>query len=77
MRYFEKLGKGTPEKPQTLDKKFFTIGTKAKDKNDYVIYDNKKGVIFYDADGSGKGKAVEIIKLGTKLALKSTDFFVI
>jgi hypothetical protein len=59
-----------------LNKKFFTIGTKAKDKNDHVFYDNKKGVVFYDVDGSGKAKAVEVIKVGTKLKLTNNDFFV-
>jgi Ca2+-binding RTX toxin-like protein len=39
-----KLGKkGTEAAPAQLNKSFFTIGSKAKEKNDYVIYDNKKG----------------------------------
>jgi hypothetical protein len=50
---------------------------KAKDKNGYVIYDNKKGVLYYDADGSGKGKQVEIASLSKKLAMTYKDFFVI
>ena len=50
---------------------------KAKDKNDYVIYNNKKGVLSYDADGSGKGKAVEIATLSKNLKMTYKDFFVI
>jgi Ca2+-binding RTX toxin-like protein len=77
-KVFYKLGeKGTEDKPAQLSKAFFTIGTKAKDKNDYVIYDNKKGVLFYDADGSGKSKQVEIATLSKKLALTYKDFFVV
>ena len=36
-----------------LEKDFFVVGAKAKDKNDYVIYDKAKGILYYDADGSG------------------------
>ena len=68
-KVFTKLGKaGSATKPAQLKKDFFTIGSKAKDKNDYVIYDKTKGVLYYDADGSGKGKAVEIATLSKKLA---------
>ena len=77
-KYFTKLGKaGTPTKPKQLNKDFFTIGTKAKDKNDYLVYDNKKGVLYYDADGSGRGKAVEIATLSKNLKMTYKDFFVI
>ncbi|MBB3018991.1 Ca2+-binding RTX toxin-like protein [Microvirga lupini] len=75
---FAKLGKlGTEAKPALLKKDFFTIGSKAKDKNDYVIYDKAKGVLLYDADGSGKGKAVEFATLSKGLAMTYKDFFVI
>lgn len=75
---FKKLGGGTPSNPEQLKKAFFTIGTKAKDKNDYVIYNDKTGVLSYDADGSGKGKAIEIAQLSRKLTTMSNkDFFVI
>ncbi|WP_173947592.1 Ig-like domain-containing protein [Microvirga terrae] len=75
---FKKLGAGTPSSPKQLSKAFFTIGSKAKDKNDYVIYNDKTGVLSYDADGSGKGKAIEIAQLSRKLTTMSNkDFFVI
>jgi Ca2+-binding RTX toxin-like protein len=77
-KVFTKLGKsGTSENPALLKKAFFTIGTKAKDKNDHVIYDKGKGVLSYDADGSGRGKAVEIATLSKKLKMTHKDFFVI
>jgi Ca2+-binding RTX toxin-like protein len=75
---FQKLGKkGSEQKPAKLDKKFFTIGDKAKAKDDYVIYDKKTGVLSYDADGSGKGEAIEFAQLKNKPTLKVDDFFVI
>ncbi|NIX75458.1 cadherin domain-containing protein [Microvirga terricola] len=74
---FPKLGKGTISKPGKLNKNFFTIGDKAKGANDYLIYNNKTGVLSYDADGLGKGKAVEIAKLSTKLKMTAADFLII
>ncbi len=74
---FKKLGKGTELKPGKLKKDFFVVGTKAKDKNDYLIYNKKTGVLAYDADGSGKGKAVEFAQLAQNLKLTEKDFFVI
>jgi Ca2+-binding RTX toxin-like protein len=77
-KVFAKIGKsGSEKKPAQLKKDFFVKGSKAKDKNDYVIYDNKKGVLLYDADGSGKGKAVEVATLSKKLSMTYKDFFVI
>jgi Ca2+-binding RTX toxin-like protein len=74
---FKKLGSGTEAKPKQLSKSFFTIGSKANDKNDYLIYNDKTGVLSYDADGSGKGKAIEFAQLSKKLAMTNKDFFVI
>jgi Ca2+-binding RTX toxin-like protein len=75
---FTKLGKaGSEARPAQLKSSYFTIGDKAKDKNDYLVYNDKKGVLLYDADGSGRGKAVEIATLSKKLAMTYKDFFVI
>jgi hypothetical protein len=75
---FKKLGKkGSEQKPAKLEKKFFTVGDKAKDKDDYIIYNKKTGVLSYDADGSGKGQAVEFALFTKKPTLKVDDFFVI
>ncbi|MBB4038389.1 Ca2+-binding RTX toxin-like protein [Microvirga flocculans] len=78
-KVFTKLGKaGSETSPAQLNKSYFVKGTKAKDKNDYVIYDSKKGTLYYDADGSGsKYKQVEIAMLKKGLALTYKDFFVI
>ena len=73
---FKKLGKsGSEASPSALNKSFFRVGN-AKDKNDYITY--KKGVVYYDADGSGaRYKPVEIIKIGNKAQLTSEDFLIV
>jgi len=75
----KKLGKGASEaSPKQLTSKFFKIGDKAKDKDDYIVYNKKTGVLSYDADGSGsKHKAVEFANIGKNLALTSKDLFMI
>ncbi|MEE1657673.1 SdrD B-like domain-containing protein [Microvirga sp. CF3062] len=75
---FKKLGKGSPDKPSLLSKNFFTVGTQAKDKNDYLVYDKKTGILSYDADGSGtKAKAVEFAKIDADITLKHSHFYLI
>ncbi|NIX77186.1 PD40 domain-containing protein [Microvirga terricola] len=74
---FGKLGSGSLAKPGKLNKGFFVIGDHAKDKNDYLIYNNKTGVLYYDADGSGSGKAVEVAVLSKGLKMTYADFLVI
>lgn len=64
------------KKAGTLKKDFFTVGSKAKQKDDYIIYDKKKGYLYYDADGSGsKFKPVLFAKV--KGIANHKDFFVI
>jgi hypothetical protein len=74
---FKTLGKGSDASPKELKKAYFTVGDEAKDKNDFVIYDKKKGVLYYDADGSGSKAQVEIATLKKGLKLTYHDFFVI
>jgi Ca2+-binding RTX toxin-like protein len=78
-KVFTKLGKaGSEAAPAQLKKSFFTIGSKAKDENDFIVYDKTKGVLYYDADGSGsKYQQVEIATLSKKLAMTYKDFLVI
>ena len=74
---FKKLGKGTEANPGKLKKAYFEVGNKADDRNDYLIYNKKTGVLYYDADGSGGAKQVEIAKLSKNLKLSEKDFFII
>jgi Ca2+-binding RTX toxin-like protein len=76
-KVFTKLGKaGSIANPAQIDKAYFAID-RAKDKNDYLIYSKKTGVLSYDADGSGSKSAIEIAQLKKGLALTYKDFFVI
>ncbi len=74
---FKKIGKGTEAFPKKISKSFFTVGSEAKDKNDYVIYDKKKGILYYDQDGSGSKDQVEIATLKKNLKMTYNDFFVV
>lgn len=74
---FKKLGSGTLSNPKQLNKKFFTVGEEAKDRNDYLVYNKKTGVLSYDKDGSGSGEAVEFARLKQGVALTHKDVFVI
>jgi Ca2+-binding RTX toxin-like protein len=41
----------------------FHLGTKAESTTDYIIYDAATGSLFYDADGTGTGKAIQFATL--------------
>lgn len=49
----------------------------ATDRYDRVIYETDTGKLFYDADGSGSGKAIQFATLSAGLSLTSADFFII
>ncbi|MFC1458164.1 calcium-binding protein [Microvirga arabica] len=74
---FKKLGSGTLSNPMQLDQEFFVTGSKARERDDYLIYNKKTGVLSYDADGSGSREAVEFAQLSKNLKLTYKDFFVI
>ena len=57
---------------------FWTNNTgKAHDKDDRIIYDKDSGVLYYDADGSGKGAAVAFATITKKLGMTNKDFYII
>jgi trimeric autotransporter adhesin len=74
---FKKLGSGSEAKPKKLKAQFFEVGSEAKDRNDYVIYDKQKGWLMYDADGSGAKAAVLVAKMSKNLKLTYHDIFVV
>jgi len=59
-----------------LDSSAFVVGTKAKDKSDKIIYNNKTGELFYDPDGTGKAAQVKFAVLETKAKLTASEFFI-
>ncbi|MBQ0820541.1 calcium-binding protein [Microvirga sp. HBU67558] len=74
---FKKLGAGSGSHPKQLKADYFNVGGRAADKNDFILYNKKTGILSYDADGSGKGKAVEFAQLAKNLKLTEKDFFVV
>ncbi|WP_445505202.1 hypothetical protein [Microvirga sp. G4-2] len=75
---FTKLGNvGSPSQPAPLKSGYLALGTRAKDANDYLIYDKAKGYLYYDADGSGPGAAVHLATFTNKAALTIWDFQII
>jgi Ca2+-binding RTX toxin-like protein len=52
-------------------------GAVAHDANDFVVYNTTTGALYYDADGSGTGAAVQIALIGNHAALTVADFVVI
>ena len=52
-------------------------GGVAGDANDFLLYDNTTGKLFYDADGNGAGAKVEFVTLVGIPVLSAADFTVI
>ena len=55
----------------------FVNGTAAADANDFIIYQQSTGKLWYDADGNGAGAAVQIALISTRPVLTAADFTII
>lgn len=51
-------------------------GAQSADANDYLVFDTSNGALYYDADGSGAGQAVQIATVGVP-TLSAADFVVV
>ncbi|MDP2904345.1 MAG: hypothetical protein Q8N96_14765 [Methylovulum sp.] len=60
-----------------LNASVFVTAVAAVDSNDYLVYNKATGALYYDADGSGAGAAVQIAALGVNLVLTAADFVVV
>ncbi|KQT01559.1 hypothetical protein ASG42_26420 [Rhizobium sp. Leaf391] len=61
----------------TLSAGAFHSGHKAQDASDRVIYDMSTGKLWYDADGSGSGAAIQFALLKKSLQITAADFEII
>ena len=71
-KIFKALGKSG-----NLNSDFFTIGSKAQDVNDRIIFNKSVGYLYYDPDGSGSRKPILFAKFKAGLALNDDDFYII
>jgi Ca2+-binding RTX toxin-like protein len=55
----------------------FRVGFAGQDSDDYIVYDNTTGALFYDADAAGGAGAVQFAQLTPGLALAHVDFFIV
>jgi Ca2+-binding RTX toxin-like protein len=74
---FTKLGSGSLSNPTKVNSSYFELREKAVSSNDYLLYNQKTGVLSYDADGSKSGAQVEIAKFKPGTALTYNDMFII
>ena len=63
--------------PGVLSSKFYFKGHAAKDGNDYIGYDPRKGTVFYDKNGAKAGGEIAIATLQKGLDIGAEDFLVI
>lgn len=54
----------------------FTVGNRAEDKNDRFIYNEQRGILFYDADGRGGVGQVRVATFADKPSLTARDIIV-
>ncbi|WP_019903877.1 M10 family metallopeptidase C-terminal domain-containing protein [Methylobacterium sp. 77] len=71
-KIFTALGGGT-----LAESVFKDVASGAVDADDRVLYDHETGILAYDADGSGAGRALTIAVLDTKVALTFADLLVV
>ena len=59
-----------------LNAAYFWAGAAAHDANDYIIYNQSTGALFYDSNANAAGGAIQFATLTTKPVLAYNDFTV-
>jgi serralysin len=59
-----------------LNPNAFRLGASAQDADDRILYDPATGALYFDADGSGAGAAVQFAVLQGAPPILATDFIV-
>jgi hypothetical protein len=71
------LGVGSEAKAKKIDAKFFTVGSEAKDANDYATCDKQKGFLMYARMDQAATAALLIAKMSRYLKMARYDVFVV
>jgi Ca2+-binding RTX toxin-like protein len=74
---FTKLGSGSLSNLTKVNSSYFELREKAVSSNGYLLYNQKTGVLSYDADGVKSGAPVEIAKLDPSLSLTYNTFYIV
>jgi len=78
MRLSKDIFDGLGKKGHTLKASKFEVGTDPTSGNTRILYDDKKGVVYYTPKGDqGNGKEVPFAKVSKGIQLDHDDFFVI
>jgi uncharacterized delta-60 repeat protein len=56
---------------------FLLLGDRLQDANDYLVYNDQTGSLYYDADGSGRGAMVEFANLNNQSELTYADISIV
>ena len=73
--FFTKLG--ALSGAHMLAPAYFRAGPAALDGNDYLVYNQTNGALYYDSNGSVAGGAIQIAALSNRPVLAANDFVVI
>jgi VCBS repeat-containing protein len=57
-----------------MAKKFFKVGEKPADSNDFVYYNKQKGFVYLDSDGDGGKHGLAILKVKPGTTITADDF---
>jgi Ca2+-binding RTX toxin-like protein len=55
----------------------FVVGSAALQSDDYLIYNNSNGYLYYDTNGSAGGGQVAFADIGIGMTLTASDFYII
>jgi Ca2+-binding RTX toxin-like protein len=58
--------------PGALNSNYFKLSSQTLDSDDRIIYNQQTGALFYDADGSGAGEAIQFAQLQANTLLNSS-----
>ncbi|GAB4366722.1 MAG: hypothetical protein Kow00121_04420 [Elainellaceae cyanobacterium] len=61
---------------KSIGRQHFQLGKKAGDADDYLIYNQKTGTLFFDADGIGSTQQIKVAKFSSGLNLTAQDVLV-